>query len=152
MQLGAHLKDQWSADGSKTQGGVYVTSTNTEGDVVHAQGWRAGSVNVQSLALGGYWSLQSKNGSYVDVVAQGMQDRVKATSTRVPTAKTQGNSWAASVEAGHAFEMERGWMIEPQVQLRWMTGKLDRSTDLAGQFTYDRHDSLRSRVGGEIAS
>ncbi|MDR0354063.1 MAG: autotransporter outer membrane beta-barrel domain-containing protein [Opitutaceae bacterium] len=67
---------------------------------------------------------------------------------RTPAFVMEGDSWAASIEAGRVFEVDSRWKVEPQVQLSWQGHGIDDVTDKFGRtFVVNSLSSFDARAG-----
>ncbi|HEY0334068.1 MAG TPA: autotransporter outer membrane beta-barrel domain-containing protein, partial [Stenotrophomonas sp.] len=108
---------------------------------------RAGRNRIDVQALGVYWTTYTDNGAYVDGVLQGSGYDAKATSDYGTRMTTDGLGFAASLEAGRAFELGNGWALEPQAQVMYQVIDFDDGSDPAAAVRFRDVDSLAARLG-----
>jgi autotransporter family porin len=111
-----------------------------------------GSMDAQSLALGGYYTRSAENGAYVDLVGQVASLRNKFRDSEGVSATQKGWRAGLSVEGGYPLwtaGTEKDWLLEGQAQLSYQYTKY-RSFDGGDQaFQVEKYDAdtLRGRLG-----
>jgi len=138
-------------DDSQDRIGLFYTHTEASGDVVGntlAQiQVHSGKLDLDGDSIGAYWTHVSSSGWYVDAVAMATWLDGDATSDRRIGADMSGHAILASLEAGYAFELGRGWTLEPQGQIIWQRVDLDDTHDLFSSIDYDDFDVWTGRLG-----
>ncbi|AKS09898.1 hypothetical protein AA957_28540 [Pseudomonas trivialis] len=141
---------------SVESGKVYVGSFIGVGQARQSLGEGAKS-QIDSKSVGAYATYLDDNGIYVDTVAKFSRYDTDMRSTSNLGDKVHGsfdsNAYGVSVEVGKRFNLDRGWFVEPQVQLS--SGRLQggRYTSTDGlQVKADAIDTLQSRVGGLLGN
>jgi hypothetical protein len=99
VQLGMDVYRTLRVDGTHDIAGLYFGVGRIEADVKAALGGKAGTTEMNSYSLGGYWTRKGASGWYLDAVVQGTwYDDVKARSLFGETLKTDGFGFIASLE------------------------------------------------------
>jgi outer membrane autotransporter protein len=108
-------------------------------------------LNTRSVALTGTW--QHKSGWYVDgVLSVGSYNGDIETDKSSSAGRIQGTSLEASVEAGKAFSLDNGLVVEPQLQLMSQSFRLDNHVDVDGVDTrWDSPTFLTARAGVKVS-
>lgn len=148
LQAGVDLYRGQHDNGSDIAG-VYVALGQIAGDVQHFDGINAGHDQLNGYTLGGYWTHVGVSGWYTDTVVQGTGYNIKASSTRMAPLKTNGRSFAASLEGGYPVPLSNGWVFVPQAQLVYQTASFNDTSDAASSVYFDNANSLAGRVGSE---
>lgn len=110
-------------------------------------GKNTGRMHAQSAAFGGYYTKTASNSAYLDIV--GLVSILNNNFKDSYGEKSSQKGWrtGVSVEAGVPFVNEKGWGIEPQMQMAYQythySGFNDTYSDIEG---YDT-DMLRGRAG-----
>ena len=152
VQAGADLFHEEDPDGSRNRAGIYGVAGHGHGDVQHYDGSNAGFNQFDGYSIGLYWTHYTPSDAYLDTVLQGTSyQNVKSGSSQFGQLKTEGFSFAASVEAGMPFKLKNQWQIEPQAQLIYQGVSLDDGADRAAQVSFGNLDSLAGRVGARLA-
>lgn len=149
IQIGAEL-DRWTVSDHRYHIGVMLgwgsADTNAQSEWT---GYRAkGELEGALIGVYGTWfqTASQATGLYVDAWLQYGDFRNKVRGEFLTQERYDSEAWAASVEAGYAFELHRGdrtaYYIEPQVQLihsdysddvhREVNGTEVRSVDAGG--------------------
>ena len=150
IQAGMDFYRQEHPDGSRDHAGAYFAIGTNRGQVTHFDG-RGGSSDFGAYTLGGYWTHFGATGWYTDAILQGTFYDVNSTASRgLPTFRTQGQGFAASIETGYPFRFSGGWFIEPQAQLIYQTVNLNDASDVAAQIRFADVDSLLGRIGARF--
>ncbi len=147
LQAGVDMLRKEDDKGRRDHAGLYLAFGQASGTIYHVTGQEAGTDEVDSVSLGGYWTHFWKNGSYLDAIVQHSWYDAEARSTRLPALKGSGTGWALSLEGARPFLMKGDWILEPQLQLTWQTFARSTANDIGGQVTFDDTDSLVGRLG-----
>lgn len=150
LQIGTDVFAQDRADGGRTQIGLYGIAGQGDGKVDHFDGSRAGSNKFDAYALGAYGTWYGANETYLDAVLQGTWYDAHAGSDEIGRLKTDGTGYSASLEAGRAFELAKGWRIEPQAQVVYQRVRLDASSDRVAAVRFGDVESLAGRLGARF--
>ncbi|HEP8841381.1 TPA: pertactin family autotransporter, partial [Pseudomonas aeruginosa] len=112
---------------------------------------------IDSKTGGAYATYLHDNGVYVDTVAKFSRydNDVKMPNNLGSKVKGsfESNAYGVSIEAGKRFNLDKGWFVEPQIQLS--SGRLQggRYTSTDGlQVKAETIDTLQSRVGGLLGN
>jgi len=127
--------------------GFYVGYGQIDAHVKGAWQGKAGSIDMDTYTLGGYWTQKSPVGWYTDAVIQGTWYAADAKSIEGQRLKPDGFGILVSLEGGHTFQFGEGFSIEPQVQLAYQNVSFDVVSDAYGRFALSDGESLRGRVG-----
>ncbi|MGK6317662.1 autotransporter-associated beta strand repeat-containing protein [Neorhizobium sp. DT-125] len=146
IQTGLDLYRQENADGSFDNAGIYFAYGHAGAEVEHFDGIDAGSLSLNGVTLGGYWTHYGATGWYFDGVIQGTWYDIGA-SGRLPGVSTDGLGFAASLETGYPFHLENGMVLEPQAQLTYQAINLGSMRDIGANVRFDDVQSLVGRVG-----
>ncbi|WP_445216789.1 autotransporter outer membrane beta-barrel domain-containing protein [Bradyrhizobium sp. Pa8] len=150
LQAGMDFYRQDRPDGSRDHAGGYFAIGTNQGQVTHFDG-REGNSDFNAYTLGGYWTHFGPTGWYTDAILQGTFYDISSTANRgLPTFKTQGQGFAASLETGYPFKFAGGWFIEPQAQLVYQNININGASDIAAQIRFTDVDSLLGRIGARF--
>ncbi|WP_284241069.1 autotransporter domain-containing protein [Neomesorhizobium albiziae] len=151
LQAGSDLIGFEHENGHVDRLGLFYTHAEASGDISgnvlglsHVQ---AGSLDLDEDSIAGYWTHLSPNGWYVDAVAKYGWLNGSSDSDRGIGADLNGNSVAASIEAGVPFAIADGWTIEPQAQLIWQRIDFDETNDPFSEISHEAFDSVTGRLG-----
>ncbi|WP_145594349.1 autotransporter outer membrane beta-barrel domain-containing protein [Yersinia aleksiciae] len=137
-QLGHDLFQGENAAGTQATAGVMITLGKQETDAQDkARAVRpglsidTGKIKTDAYGLGGYYTLMTQQGGYVDLVGQGTLYRNSYQSQH--DAKQNGYGVAMSAEVGQAYPVVGSWKVEPQGQLKYQYLNLSSfSDDISG--------------------
>ena len=150
LQAGMDFYRQDRPDGSRDHAGGYFAIGTNRGQVTHFDG-REGNSDFAAYTLGGYWTHFGPTGWYTDAILQGTFYDINSTANRgLPTFKTQGQGFAASLETGYPFKFAGGWFIEPQAQLVFQNININDANDIAAQVRFADVNSLAGRIGARF--
>ena len=150
LQAGMDLLRQERPDGSRDHAGGYFAIGTNQGQVTHFDG-REGSSDFNAYTVGGYWTHFGSTGWYTDAILQGTFYDINSSGRRgLPTFKTQGQGFSASMEGGHPFRLAGGWFVEPQAQLVYQTIDINDAHDFAALVRISDVDSLLGRMGARF--
>lgn len=158
LQIGLDLYRAVDDDHSHRHAGMYLAYGKGEGDVRHnlpGYDFHAGSDELVARTVGAYWTAFNTRGAYMDAVGQYTFYDLRARSTRLPDAFTNGTGVLVSLEGGMPFAPERdrtaadltGWRLEPQAQLIWQRVEIDDLIEPNATVRYRDGDALVGRVG-----
>lgn len=151
VQVGSDLLRTQRDDLSRDVAGVYVGAAHIVGDVDALYGGSAGESSMNGYSLGAYWTHHGAGGWYLDTVLQGTRyENTKAASHKGQELDSGGWGATGSVEAGLPYDLGRGWMLEPQVQLIYQHIALDDGQDDFGKVHYRGADTAYGRFGGRL--
>jgi outer membrane autotransporter protein len=152
LQVGVDIYRREHADGMRDHAGVYFSYARAYGTVEHVTGVSAGSTDLASYALGGYWTHFWANGAYLDGIVQYSWYDAKAVSTEpLPPLKDDGHAWTVSLEGARPFHFAQQWVLEPQGQLTYVDLTTDPTADAAATVTFSNTNSLVGRLGLRLA-
>jgi outer membrane autotransporter protein len=154
LQAGSDLVAIEHGNGHVDRFGLFYTHAEASGDIsgnvlggLHLD---AGSLDLSEDSIAGYWTHLSPDGWYVDVVAKYGWLSGSSESDRGIGADLDGNSIAASVEAGVPFAIAESWTIEPQAQLIWQSVDFEGTSDPFSEVSHDSFDSWTGRLGARL--
>lgn len=158
IQVGFDVYAREQADSTLDKAGIYAGYGQITSDVSGPYGLngrkvvgKAGSVDMDAYTLGAYWTHFSPRGWYTDAVVQGTWYSADAHSVLNQNVKPDGFGILASLEGGYAFELGRGFKLEPQAQIVYQNVSFDSARDSYGLYRFDDGDSLRGRLGVRLA-
>lgn len=124
MQLGHDFYQAENAAGTQVTAGMMVTLGKQSSDAQDkARGVRAdlsvntGKIKTDAYGLGGYYTLMTEEGGYLDIVSQATLYRNSYESQH--NAKHNGYGVVMSAEVGQAYPLVGNWVVEPQGQLKY---------------------------------
>ena len=151
-QMGSDLYQSENAAGTQTTAGMMMTlgtqHTNTQD---RARSVRAelsvntGKIKTDAYGLGGYYTIMTNDGGYIDLVGQGTFYRNSYESRN--NADQNGYGLAMSAEVGKAFNIADGWSIEPQGQLKYQYLNLESFSDDISDISGTSHSVGQARGG-----
>ncbi|TDR28908.1 autotransporter outer membrane beta-barrel domain-containing protein [Hydromonas duriensis] len=106
-----------------------------------------GSLNSNAIGLGGYYTQYSKNGLYLDTVAQINHLTNKYNDSYGGASTQHGWQFGLSGEVGMPVASLSGWSVEPQAQLSYLYTKYSDFNDAYSNIHYKNNNSLRGRLG-----
>jgi outer membrane autotransporter protein len=153
FQLGHDLVSRTSGSGLQQHAGVafgYAHSSIDVDDNVRplvnlAKG--TGSINGRSIGMNGYYTAMTKDGAYLDAVAQVNHLRNEYTDSYAGQATQRGWQFGLSAEVGKPMAELKGWSVEPQAQLSYLYSKYDDFSDAYSTVSGENQQQLRGRVG-----
>lgn len=156
LQLGQELWLAHEEDGSARR--VAVTLDYARGDADFADAFRpaagldrdTGSLEENSVVLGGTFAWTDGKGGYVDLVGQFASVRNHYKDSYGDKSLQQGWRTALSLEAGTPVARWGSWQLEPQAQLIYMNTRyqgFDDATSHVGGYTAE---VLRGRLGARL--
>ncbi|WP_310598805.1 autotransporter outer membrane beta-barrel domain-containing protein [Desulfobulbus sp.] len=154
VQAGLDIYSRQSASGSRDHLGTYVGYGHLDADVAQAYAGKAGTADLDGYTVGGYWTHYSSadaKGWYSDAVVQGTVYDARSRSNLGERMDVDGYGLLASLEGGYAFDLGRGYTLEPQAQIAFQNVVFDDAKDSYGNFSFDDGSSLRGRVGLRLA-
>jgi len=142
----------WPTDsGSIQRVGFFVAHNRLKGRVEgFAGGFEnspTGRLNMQGDSVGGYWTVVSQQGNYVDTVVMVTDLDGRSRSDRGMSVETEGHVLSLSIEAGRPFAIGTDWVAEPQVQLIHQRVDMDDQNDGVSTLAFDSQPSTTGRVG-----
>lgn len=153
LQLGRDLLHETSSAGTQQRAGVtvqYAHSTMDAMDRVRplvGLSQDTGSMNSNSLGLGGYYTRMNQVGAYLDVVSQVNHLTNKFSDSYGGRSKQKGWQFGLSAEVGKPVAELDGWKFEPQAQLSYLNTRYDGFTDRYSNADGLNADQLRGRLG-----
>ncbi|CNL48776.1 autotransporter outer membrane beta-barrel domain-containing protein [Yersinia alsatica] len=156
-QLGHDLYQAENAAGTQATAGVMVTLGKQETDAQDkARAVRAdlsvdtGKIKTDAYGLGGYYTLKTQQGGYVDIVGQGTLYRNNYQSQH--DAKQNGYGVAISAEVGQSYPLIGNWKIEPQGQLKYQYLNLSSFSDDVSGVSGTSYSVGQARAGMRVFS
>ena len=153
LQSGFDLWRREGRDGARDHAGVYGVFGTIDADVQRVfreLGPTAGSIAMEAVSLGGYWTHYGPSGWYVDAVTQGTWYNSDAHSATGPALHTNGLGWAGSLEGGYPIALARRLVLEPQAQLIYQRVRLNDGSDGDALVSFDNSDALQGRLGARL--
>ena len=153
LQTGFDLWRREGRDGARDNAGIYSVFGTIGADVqevFRALGPTAGSIAMEAVSLGGYWTHYGPSGWYVDAVTQGTWYDSDAHSATGPALHTNGLGWAGSLEGGYPIALAQRLSLEPQAQLIYQRVRLNDGSDLDALVSFDNADALQGRLGARL--
>ena len=141
---------EWT-EGSVDSVGTYISFGNSQADIWHYDGQRAGGTSMDAWAAGIYWTHRSAQGWYTDAVMQTTRYSADQNGERGYSLKTHGYGFAASLESGYAIQFLPGFIIEPQAQIVYQDIRFSGGYDRAAYVWFDDSQSLAGRLGIRLA-
>lgn len=133
-QLGHDFYQAENSAGTQATAGVMITLGKQETDTQDkARAMRpelsinTGKIKTDAYGLGGYYTLMTPQGGYLDLVGQGTLYRNNYQSQH--DAKQNGYGVALSAEVGQAYPIAGSWKVEPQGQLKYQYLNLNSFSD-----------------------
>ncbi|MCL2645010.1 MAG: autotransporter outer membrane beta-barrel domain-containing protein, partial [Betaproteobacteria bacterium] len=150
LQAGQDLHRKENEDGRRDHAGIYFAYGQANGKATHFNGSK-GTNKFDAYTLGGYWTRFWDNGGYLDAVLQGTYyDTTSYSHSGGPRLHAKGYGLGASVEGGKPHRFDKGYFIEPQLQLIYQYINLNNANDSTVQVTFNHVDSLVGRIGARI--
>ncbi|AJJ12231.1 outer membrane autotransporter barrel domain protein [Yersinia rohdei] len=152
IQLGHDFYQAESASGTKATAGAmftlgkHHTDTQDKARALHADlSIDTGKIKTEAYGLGGYYTLISQDGGYLDLVGQGTLYRNDYESD--VNAKQTGSGVVVSVEAGQVYPISDDWKIEPQGQVKYQYLNLRNSNDALSTINSTQYSIGQARAG-----
>ncbi|MCB8823170.1 autotransporter family protein [Microvirga rosea] len=158
FQVGVDLLHNGSAAGHRDVAGIYfalghanvdVTGLVTNDAATNYELRKTGSIDLNGLSGGAYWTHYGPSGWYVDAVLQATAYDGTA-STRYASLSTEGVGFAASLEAGYPIPIPTlgsGFVLEPQAQIVWQHVSFDVDDDGLGEVALGSTSGASGRIG-----
>ena len=153
--------DLWRGEllpGHRDAAGIYFGFANANVDVTGlvtneaATGYvlrKTGSLNLDALSGGAYWTHYGPSGWYLDAVAQ-VTHYLGAASTQFARLATTGFGFVSSLEAGYPARLPLfgpGFVLEPQAQIVWQHVSFDDTNDGLGEVALGTTSGASGRIG-----
>jgi autotransporter family porin len=150
-QVGVDLFAGDGADGGNWRIGVTFAHAQGQGDVegnlLPGIRERTGTLDMKADYLGAYATYIGREGWYLDAVAlHGWYD-MRAVSSAAVEVELDGESEAASLEAGYPVRLGAAWLVEPQVQIVWQKTTFDRPADPFSNVDFEPDAEVIGRLG-----
>ncbi len=144
----------WAEGGYRQHVGMYVGQGRLEGDVkgfaLGRKDTQVGDLRLDGDSAGLYWTLVTPGGAYVDAVVQYTDLDGRARSDRGQRIDLDGNTWTASLEAGHPLTLSEHWTVEPQAQVIAQKTNLHAARDSASRIGFDSQPDVTGRLGARL--
>jgi autotransporter family porin len=153
VQTGFDLWRSESRDGARDHAGLYTAVGTVTADVERVfreLGPTAGSINMNAVSAGGYWTHYGPGGWYLDAVTQGTWYDAEAQSVTRPGLHTHGLGWAGSLEGGYPFALGGRLWLEPQAQLMYQRVRFNDGSDQDALVSFSNSDALQGRLGARV--
>ncbi|WP_145579505.1 autotransporter outer membrane beta-barrel domain-containing protein [Yersinia vastinensis] len=156
-QLGHDVYQAENSAGTQATAGVMITLGKQDTDAQdQARAVRpdlsvnTGKIKTDAYGLGGYYTLTTPQGGYVDIVGQGTLYRNNYQSQH--DAKQNGYGVALSAEVGQAYPIVGNWKVEPQGQLKYQYLNLSGFSDDVSGVSGTSYSVGQARAGMRIFS
>lgn len=113
---------------------------------------RVGSMNAESVSIGGTYSRAAANGAYLDVMGKLSILRNRYGVVDTGTTYQNGVRGTVSVEVGKPFAVGWGWQIEPQAQAIYLHTAYSAFSDSVSSISGYDANALRGRVGARLSN
>lgn len=154
FQAGLDIFRRTGADGHRDHAGVYVAQARYNADIsgtaLGVVDAAVGKLALDGPAVGAYWTHFGPTGWYVDAVVQASFIDARATGRDGTRLDTDGQAYAASLEAGYPVALGDGWQLEPQAQLVWQSVDVGDSADAYSTVRWTPGRSVVGRVGARV--
>ncbi len=153
FQFGHDLLHKTSSTGTQQRAGVTVQYAHSSMDAkdrvrpLVGLGEDTGSMNSNSVGLGGYYTRMNQAGAYLDVVSQVNHLTNKFSDSYGGNSKQKGWQFGLSAEVGKPVADLGGWKFEPQAQLSYLHTRYDDFTDRYSNIDGLNASQLRGRLG-----
>ncbi|KRW59838.1 autotransporter outer membrane beta-barrel domain-containing protein [Pseudomonas sp. TTU2014-080ASC] len=155
LQFGHDLWVQHDANGTSQRAGVSIDYTHAEADFEDQARTRkglgnkdTGSMSTNTFSAGGYYTLSTADGAYVDTVA--MVSRVRNGFTDIYDDKGTQKGWRVgiSAEVGKPIAtFADTWNVEPQLQLSYQHTRYETFDDEVSVMEGYSVNTVRGRAG-----
>lgn len=156
-QLGHDFYQAENSAGTQATAGVMITLGKQDTDTQDkARAVRpelsvnTGKIKTNAYGLGGYYTLLTQQGGYLDVVGQGTLYRNSYQSQY--EANQNGYGVAMSAEVGQVYPIGDRWEIEPQGQLKYQYLNLNNFSDEISGVSGTSYSVGQARVGVRVFS
>ncbi|MDR1076455.1 MAG: autotransporter domain-containing protein [Xanthomonadaceae bacterium] len=136
---------------TRDSAGLYIGAGRLHATIRGLNGGDAGKVEMDSYAVGGYWTRRDPGGWYTDIVLQGVwYQNIDAAAFGVERTSTRGSGVVASGEAGYTFAFGSSYAFVPQAQLIYQRTHIKGASDAFGLIDFDTTDEIYGRLGGRL--
>ncbi|AJJ62522.1 autotransporter outer membrane beta-barrel domain-containing protein [Yersinia aldovae] len=156
-QLGHDIYQAENSAGTQATAGIMITLGKQETDTQDkARAVRpelsvnTGKIKTDAYGLGGYYTLMTQQGGYVDLVGQGTLYRNSYQSQH--DANQNGYGVAMSAEVGQAYPIVGSWKVEPQGQLKYQYLNLNSFNDEISGVNGTSYSVGQARAGVRVFS
>ncbi|WP_145931334.1 autotransporter outer membrane beta-barrel domain-containing protein [Yersinia bercovieri] len=156
-QLGHDFYQGENAAGTQATAGGMITLGKQETETQDkARAVRAGlsintgKIKTDAYGLGGYYTLMTRQGGYIDLVGQGTLYRNSYQSQH--DARQNGYGVAMSAEVGQAYPVVGNWKVEPQGQLQYQYLNLNSFADDISGVNGTSYSVGQARAGVRVFS
>jgi outer membrane autotransporter protein len=158
FQSGIDLWRGESMSGHRDAAGIYFAYANANVDVnglvtnEAATGYvlrKTGSLNLDALSEGAYWTHYGPGDWYLDAVAQVTRYQGVA-STQFASLSTTGLGFLSSLETGFPIRLPvfgPGFVLEPEAQIVWQQVSFDDANDGLGDVALGTTSGASGRIG-----
>ncbi|WP_408903914.1 autotransporter family protein [Neoroseomonas marina] len=154
FQAGLDLFRRTGSDGHRDHVGIYVAQARYNADIsgtaLGVADSAVGKLALDGPAVGAYWTHFGPTGWYVDAVLQASFIDARATGRDGTRLDTDGQAYAASLEAGYPVALGGGWQLEPQAQMIWQTVDVANTTDAYSSVRWSPGSAILGRVGARV--
>ena len=146
IQTGADL---YRTESNKA--GVYFSYGRMDSTIRGIDGGRAGGLEYDAYAIGGYWTHLYGGGWYTDVALQGAwYENLRSTTNGVGVFSTHGTSITAQGEAGKWIGLGDGWAIIPKAGLVYQSVDISDGSDGVALISFGTTNELYGRIGTRV--
>ncbi|MFD3245864.1 autotransporter family protein [Rahnella aquatilis] len=151
VQIGKDLYQDATPRGNDVRAGVMITlgdqKTNTSDSARGLVGGSAdtGDISTDAYGIGGYYTLKTHEGAYLDFVGQYTAYRTDFHSES--DASQDGYSVAFSAEGGIPFAITQSWRLEPQTQVIYQYLHMKGFSDGIASVEKTTDSSVQARAG-----
>jgi len=155
FQVGADIYRNQQTDGQRDHVGAYFAVVNasadvsgvvTNADATAYQRRRTGSIDLDAVSAGLYWTHYGRSAWYTDVVLQATSYSGSATTDRAAI-NVKGSGLVASLEGGYPFQLGNNVSLEPQAQVIAQRVSLDNTADRYSAIDLGASNSVLGRIG-----
>lgn len=154
FQAGLDIFRRTGADGHRDHAGIYVAYARYNADVsgiaLGVPDAAVGKLALDGPAVGAYWTHFGPTGWYVDAVLQASFIDARATGRDGTRLDTDGQGYAASLEAGYPVALGDGWQLEPQAQIVWQTVDVASRSDVYSSVRWSPGTAVLGRIGARV--
>lgn len=118
--------------------------TSGEGAFYYSR--ESADIHTKSRSFGAYASFYNQAGSYFDILGEYVMLKADIKAAGL-NAEAKGHALAGSIEAGHRFDIQKDFIIEPQIQLKGAKVDWDDTFDPVRTVSFDDNVYIVARGG-----
>ena len=151
VQIGKDLYQDATPRGNDARAGVMITlgdqktSTSDSARSLIGESTDTGDISTDAYGIGGYYTLKTNEGAYVDFVGQYTDYRTDFHSES--DARQDGYSVAFSAEGGIPLAITQSWRLEPQTQVIYQYLHMKGFSDGIASVEKTTDSSVQARAG-----